>query len=58
LRDPDCAPSVTQGNVINDGTNELILPNFMQTSATIRKISDAPAPAAHLSFTSTACRTG
>jgi arsenite oxidase large subunit len=37
------APSGTQGNVINAGVNELILPNYKQTWANIRKISDAPA---------------
>jgi arsenite oxidase large subunit len=46
------APSGTQGNVINPGTNELILPNYKQTWANIRKISDAPATVAHLSFKS------
>jgi arsenite oxidase large subunit len=35
------APSGTQGNVINAGVNELILPNYKQTWANIRKISDA-----------------
>ena len=37
------SPSGTQGNVINAGVNELILPNYKQTWANIRKISDAPA---------------
>ncbi|NJO36308.1 MAG: arsenate reductase (azurin) large subunit [Rhizobiales bacterium] len=46
------APSGTQGNVINPGTSELILPNYKQTWANIRKISDAPATVAHLSFKS------
>lgn len=46
------APSGTQGNVINPGTNELILPNYKQTWASIRKISKAPAAVAHLSFKS------
>ena len=40
------APSGTQGNVINAGVNELILPNYKQTWANIRKISDAPASVA------------
>ena len=44
------APSGTQGNVINPGVNELILPNYKQTWANIRKISDAPASVKHLSF--------
>jgi arsenite oxidase large subunit len=46
------APSGTQGNVINAGVNELILPNYKQTWANIRKISDAPASVSHLSFKS------
>lgn len=46
------APSGTQGNVINAGVNELVLPNYKQTWANIRKISDAPARVAHLSFKS------
>ncbi len=46
------APTGTQGNVINAGVNELILPNYKQTWANIRKISDAPATVRHLSFKS------
>jgi arsenite oxidase large subunit len=46
------APSGTQGNVINAGVNELVLPNYKQTWANIRKISDAPAAVAKLSFKS------
>ena len=46
------APSGTQGNVINAGVNELILPNYKQTWANIRKISDAPASVSQLSFKS------
>jgi arsenite oxidase large subunit len=46
------APSGTQGNVINAGVNELILPNYKQTWANIRKISDAPASVQRLSFKS------
>jgi arsenite oxidase large subunit len=46
------APSGTQGNVINAGTNELVLPNYKQTWADIRKIADAPRSVAHLSFKS------
>ena len=44
------APGGTQGNVINAGVNELVLPNYKQTWANIRKISDAPASVKHLSF--------
>ena len=46
------APNGTQGNVINAGINELILPNYKQTWANIRKISDAPASVKSLSFKS------
>ena len=46
------APSGTQGNVINAGTNELILPNYKQTWGNIRKISDAPESVRHISFKS------
>jgi arsenite oxidase large subunit len=46
------APSGTQGNVINDGTNTLILPNYKQTWANIRKIADAGPSTARLSFKS------
>jgi arsenite oxidase large subunit len=46
------APSGTQGNVVNAGVNELILPNYKQTWANIRKISDAPASVRKMSFKS------
>ncbi len=46
------APGGTQGNVVDAGVNELILPNYKQTWANIRKISDAPASVKHLSFKS------
>ena len=46
------APTGTQGNVINNGTNELVLPNYKQTWADIRKLADAPATVSHLSFKS------
>jgi arsenite oxidase large subunit len=46
------APSGAQGNVINPGVNELVLPNYKQTWANIRKIAD-PSPAmARVSFKS------
>jgi arsenite oxidase large subunit len=45
-------PTGVVGNVINAGTNELILPNYKQTWANIRKISDAPEGVRHLSFKS------
>jgi arsenite oxidase large subunit len=43
-------PTGVQGNVVNAGTNELILPNYKQTWADIRKIADAPRNVGHLSF--------
>ncbi|RST85336.1 arsenate reductase (azurin) large subunit [Aquibium carbonis] len=46
------APNGAQGNIVNAGTNELMLPNYKHTWANIRKISDAPASAADLSFKS------
>ncbi len=45
-------PTGVQGNVINDGINELILPNYKQTWANIRKIADAPEGVRHLTFKS------
>jgi len=36
--------------VVSPGVNELIIPNCKQTWAAIRKLSDAPAGARHLSF--------
>ncbi len=46
------SPAGTQGNVINSGTNELVLPNYKQTWADIRRLADAPASVAHLTFKS------
>jgi arsenite oxidase large subunit len=46
------ADSGAQGNVINAGVNELILPNYKQTWANIRKISDAPSSVRGASFKS------
>jgi len=45
-------PTGVQGNVVNAGTNELIIPNYKQTWANIRKLSDAPRSVRHLSFKS------
>jgi arsenite oxidase large subunit len=45
-------PTGVVGNVINDGVNELILPNYKQTWADIRKISDAPAVTRGVTFKS------
>jgi arsenite oxidase large subunit len=46
------ADTGAQGNVINAGVNELVLPNYKQTWANIRKISDAPSSVSALSFKS------
>ena len=46
------APAGTQGNVVNAGVNELILPNYKQAWANIRKISDATPAAARSSYKS------
>ena len=45
-------PSGVQGNVVNAGTNELMLPNYKQTWANIRKLASAPESVKHLSFKS------
>ncbi|XWN32094.1 MAG: arsenate reductase (azurin) large subunit [Devosia sp.] len=45
-------PTGVQGNVVNAGVNELIIPNYKQTWGNIRKIADAPRAVHHLSFKS------
>jgi arsenite oxidase large subunit len=45
-------PNGVQGNVVSPGVNELIIPNYKQTWAAIRKLSDAPRGAGQLSFKS------
>jgi arsenite oxidase large subunit len=45
-------PTGVQGNVVSKGVNELIIPNYKQTWASIRKISDAPEGVRHLTFKS------
>ncbi len=45
-------PSGVMGNVINDGVNEFIIPNYKQTWADIRKIADAPEGVKGLTFKS------
>ncbi|MEQ9609239.1 MAG: arsenate reductase (azurin) large subunit [Kiloniellaceae bacterium] len=45
-------PTGPQGNVVSAGVNELILPNYKQTWGNIRKIANAPASVAHLTFKS------
>jgi arsenite oxidase large subunit len=46
------------GNAINAGTNELIVPNYKQTWANIRKIADAPDGVKHLTFKSSEYQAG
>jgi hypothetical protein len=46
-------PTGTQGNGVNAGVNELIIPDYKHNWANIRKISDAPAKVKALSFKST-----
>ena len=41
-----------QGNVVSPGVNEFIIPNYKQTWAAIRKLSDAPESARDVSFKS------
>ncbi len=45
-------PKGVQGNVVSPGVNELIIPNYKQTWANIRKLTDAPGAVQHLSFKS------
>ena len=46
------SPMGVMGNVTNDGVNELLIPNYKQTWADIRKLADAPEAVSHLSFKS------
>jgi arsenite oxidase large subunit len=45
-------PTGVQGNVVSDGVNEFIIPNYKQTWGGIRKIADAPEGVRHLTFKS------
>ena len=45
-------PTGAMGNVVSKGVNELIIPNYKQTWANIRKIADAPELTRSLSFKS------
>ena len=45
-------PTGVQGNVVNAGVNEFIIPNYKQTWGNIRKIAAAPGRVKHLSFRS------
>ena len=51
-------PTGVQGNVVSPGVNELIIPNYKQTWASIRKLADAPAAVEHLSFKTWEYRAG
>ena len=51
-------PTGVQGNVINDGVNELVIPNYKQTWGDIRKIADAPEVTRSLSFKSREYKAG
>ena len=51
-------PTGVQGNVVNAGTNELVIPNYKQTWGNIRKIADRPAVTNHVTFKSQEYRTG
>ncbi len=46
------SPRGTQGNVVGEGVNELVIPVYKQTWADIRKISDVPEAARGISFKS------
>ncbi len=45
-------PMGVQGNVVSKGVNELVLPNYKQTWANIRKIAAAPEVTRHMTFKS------
>ena len=51
-------PDGVQGNVVSPGVNELVIPNYKQTWAAIRKLSDAPEAVRNLSFKSFEYATG
>jgi arsenite oxidase large subunit len=46
------SPTGVQGNVVSPGVNELIIPNYKQTWANIRKLASAPGAARATSFKS------
>ena len=45
-------PTGVQGNVVNAGVNEFVIPNYKQNWADIRKIASAPETSKRLSFKS------
>jgi arsenite oxidase large subunit len=46
------SPKGGNGNVVNAGVNELIVPNYKQTWANLRKLADAPEAARRITFKS------
>jgi arsenite oxidase large subunit len=46
------SPAGSQGNVVNPGVNELVLPDYKHTWGNIRKIADAPPQARAVTFKS------
>lgn len=46
------SPAGSQGNVVNPGVNELVLPDYKHTWGNIRKLADAPPQARAVSFKS------
>jgi len=46
------SPRGTQGNIVGEGVNELVIPVYKQTWADIRKVSDTPMVARGISFKS------
>ena len=46
------SPAGSQGNVVNPGVNELVLPDYKHTWGDIRKIADATAQTKNISFKS------
>ncbi|PSJ53209.1 arsenate reductase (azurin) large subunit [Pseudaminobacter soli (ex Li et al. 2025)] len=51
-------PMGVQGNVVDAGTSELVIPNYKQTWANIRKLADAPGGVQHLTFKSQQYKAG
>ena len=51
-------PTGVQGNVTNAGVNELMIPNYKQTWANIRKLADRPQAVAGVSFKAMEYRAG
>ncbi|MFN6951522.1 MAG: arsenate reductase (azurin) large subunit [Albidovulum sp.] len=46
------SPAGSQGNIVNPGVNELVLPDYKHCWGEIRKISDATGQTAHITFKS------